>query len=81
MRDPVPDRQAARAAGRHRVQTVTIWTAACSTLAAAMLAAVLANGTAAARQNTSGNQLQPPDTAPGIGSFGTGRPIVGSGGS
>jgi hypothetical protein len=62
------------------VQTVTIWTAAGSVLAAALLSAALANGTAAARQNTD-NQLQPPDTAPGVGSFGTGRPIVGSGGS
>lgn len=80
MRDPVPDRRAARAAGQHRVQTVTIWTAAGSVLAAALLSAVLANGTAAARQNT-GNPLQPPDNAPGVGNFGTGGPIIGSGGS
>jgi hypothetical protein len=62
------------------VQTVTIWTAAGSVLAAALLSAVLAGGTAAAREH-SDNQLRPPDTAPGGGSFGTGGPIVGSGGS
>lgn len=80
MRDRQPDRRAVRAAGQRRVQTVTIWTAAGSVLAAALLSAVLANGTAAARQNTD-NQLRPPDTAPGVGDLGTGGPIIGSGGS
>lgn len=65
MREPSRDRRAVRAAGQRRVQTVTTWTAAGSVLAAVLLAAALAHGTAAAR-NSAGDQLQTPDNPPAI---------------
>jgi hypothetical protein len=59
---------------------VTTWTAAGSVLAAALLAAALAHGTAAARTSSTTDQLQTPDTAPGT-VFGGSGPHGGSGGS
>lgn len=79
MREPSRDRRAVRAAGRRRVQTVTTWTAAGSVLAAALLTAALAHGTAAARSATV-NQLRTPDNPPAITDFG-GGPHIGTGGS
>jgi hypothetical protein len=86
VRDPLFDRQAARAEGRRRAQTVTTWTAGGSLLVAALLAGVLAHGTAAARsaastdeqstrnqttQNqTNSGQLQAPDNPPALGDQG-----------
>jgi hypothetical protein len=59
---------------------VTTWTAAGSVVAAAVLAAVLAHGTAAARSATT-DQLQTPDNAPGTVFGGGNGPHGGSGGS
>ncbi len=81
MRDPLFDRQAARAAGRRRAQTVTTWTAGGSLLVAALLAGVLGHGTAAVRNaattenqtsdnQTSTSQLQAPDNPPAFGDDG-----------
>lgn len=78
MRYPSRDPRAVRADGRRRVQTVTTWTAAGSLVAAAALAAVLAHGTASARQNATNDQLQTPDSPPSVTDLG---PDVGSGGS
>jgi hypothetical protein len=78
VRYPSRDPRAVRAEGRRRVQTVTTWTAGAAVLAAAALAAGLAHGTAAARQNTT-DQLQVPDNPPAVSD--TGGAQIGSGGS
>jgi hypothetical protein len=79
VRYPSRDPRAVRAEGRRRVQTVTTWTAGGSLVAAAALAAVLAHGTTAARQNATNDQLQSPDSAPTV--TDPGGADVGSGGS
>lgn len=79
MRYSARDPRAARADGRRRVQTVTTWTAGGSLVAAAALAAVLAHGTAVARQNATNDQLRAPDNPPSVSD--TGGADVGSGGS
>jgi hypothetical protein len=61
------------------VQTVTTWTAGGAVLAAALLAAALAHGTAAAR-DTAGDRLQTPDNPPAITGLDDGTHI-GTGGS
>lgn len=78
MRYPSRDPRAVRADGKRRVQTVTIWTAGGSLVAAAALAAALGHGTAQARQDTTNDQLRTPDNPPSVTELG---PDVGSGGS
>jgi hypothetical protein len=61
------------------VQTVTTWTAGGSLVAAAVLAALLAHGTVAARQQATTDQLGTPDNPPAVSD--TGGADIGSGGS
>lgn len=78
--DSQRDRRIARARGRRRVQTVTMWTAAASVLAAAVLSAVLGQATSPAARTANlngastvdgdggtfdGDRLRAPDDLPG----------------